>query len=121
MALMLDARIPLVFGQPSDAGPSDALLFEGRQGAEDGPTPARDWFTATTASAHPANCACCLPRNEAGQALSRLLLARARTHGPRFARVIAVTQTPAGRAAVIHAVQTDPLASSCFVLSQNAP
>jgi hypothetical protein len=119
MALMLDARIPLVFGQESEAGPTDAVLLEGEAGGD--PTPARDWFTATAApqSGHSQNCACCVPRNEAGQALSRLLLARARSHGPRFARVIAVTRTPAGHAAVLAALQTDPLASSCFVLTSN--
>jgi hypothetical protein len=115
MALMLDARLPVAFGQEPDAGPTDALLLEG----EGEPTPGRDWFTASSATGHPAGCACCLPRNAAGQALSRLLLARARTHGPRFARVIAVTQTQAGRMAVLEALQTDPLASSCFVLKSN--
>ncbi len=117
MALMLDARIPLVFGLASDAGPADALLLEGEGDA----AAMRDWFVSGGESGHPVNCACCVPRNEAGQALSRLLLARARTHGPRFGRVIAVVHTPAGRAAVLAALDSDPLASSCFALYPGGP
>ena len=111
MAPFIDARLPLVFGEPSEAGALDALLFEG----EGDPTPGRDWFLPAPETAHPAGCACCMSRNAAGIALSRLLLARARGHGPFFRRVIAITLTPAGRAAVLEALRTDPLASSCFV------
>jgi len=102
MAPFIDARLPLVFGEPSEAGALDALLFEG----EGDPAPGRDWFLPAPETAHPAGCACCMSRNAAGIALSRLLLARARGHGPF---------TPAGRAAVLDALRTDPLASSCFV------
>jgi hypothetical protein len=117
MALRLDARIPLVCGQASDALPADALLLEGEGDA----SPMRDWFLAGGETGHPAKCACCVPRNAAGQALSRLLLARARTHGPRFGRVIAVVRTPAGHDAVLAALQSDPLASSCFALYPGGP
>jgi hypothetical protein len=109
---MIDARLPLAFGREDDAGPADALLIEGEGAA----AATRDYFTAAPETGHPANCACCLPRNAAGMALSRLLLARARAHGARFNRVIAVTHTEGGRAAVIQAVEQDPLASACFRL-----
>jgi hypothetical protein len=113
MALMLDARLPLLFGRAENAGPDDALLIEG-QGH---PAHGRDWFMPAVPTGHPANCACCLPRNAAGIALSRLLLARARGQGLFFRRVIAVTVTPEGQAAVLQALREDPLASACFVLA----
>ncbi len=112
MTLMLDARLPLVFGREDDAGEGDALLLEGV-----GPAAVdRDWFTAAPATGHAENCACCVPRNAAGLALSRLLLARARSHGPRFGRVVAAVHSAAGRQAVLRALAEDPLAASCFRL-----
>jgi hypothetical protein len=106
--------IPLIFAPASDAGPDDALLIEGRGMAQ----PGRDTFTVT--ATHAIGCACCPPRNGAGMALSRLLLARARGDGVFFKRVVAVTSTKAGRAAVMHALAADPLASACFTLLETA-
>jgi hypothetical protein len=113
--MRLDARIPLVFATLADAGPTDALLVEG-QGAR---APGRDHFTASE-NPHPFGCTCCVPRNPAALALARLLLARGRGQGPFFRRVIAVTATPAGRATVLAAVQSDPLAASCCVLGDQS-
>jgi hypothetical protein len=105
-----DTRLELVFGVTADAAPGDALLLEGR--GTDGP--GRAWFAVS--AWHAPGCACCAPRNQAGQALSRLWLGRARGEGPLFARVIAVTVTPSGRDAVMAALEADPLASACFYL-----
>jgi hypothetical protein len=112
MNVATDTRLGLLFGTAADAGPQDALLLEGR-GAD---APGRAWFTVTAPHAplHTGGCACCAPRNEAGQALARLWLGRARGEGPFFARVVAVTATAAGRDAVVSALAADPLASACF-------
>lgn len=107
MNRFVDARIPLVFGAAEDATADDALLLEGDGAA----APGREWFTPAD---HPAGCACCGPRNAAGLALGRLLLARGRGTGPFFRRVVAVAETDAGRAAVSEALAGDPLASVCF-------
>ena len=114
MAPFLDARIPLIFGQAAEAGPTDAVLIEG----EGEPAKGRDWFQpdlamAKPAMAHPADCACCTPRSAAGMALARLILARGRGSGLFFSRVIAEVQTPAGRESVLAALDTDPIVS-CF-------
>jgi len=101
-----DTRLALVFGAAADARPGDALLMEGR--GADGP--GRAWFSVT--ALHAAGCPCCAPRNAAGQALSRLLLARARGDGIFFSRVVAVVVTPEGRAAVLAALETDPIVSA---------
>ncbi len=106
MNTVSDTRLGLVFGSPSDAGPNDALLREGR--GTDGP--GRAWFSVT--AQHAPGCACCAPRNAAGQALSRLLLARARGDGVYFSRVVAVVATQEGQAAVLSAVESDPIASA---------
>ncbi len=110
MNRFVDARIPLVFADAAEAGPDDAVLREGEGAAAQG----RDWFEAGAETAHPIGCACCAPRNAAGIALARLLLARGRGHGPLFRRVIVVTRTEAGRRAVQAALDGDPLASACF-------
>ncbi len=110
---MADA-LPLIFASAAEAGPDDALLLEGLGLTQ----PGRDYFVVTPG--HAAGCACCAPRNGAGVALSRLLLARARGQGVFFRRVVAVTRTEAGRAAVLHALQNDPLASACFKLAGTA-
>ncbi len=110
MSFSLDARIPVIFGSPNDAGPQDALLIEG----EGTPTRGRDWFQPDPASAHPQGCPCCPPRNKAGMALARLMLARGRGTGLYFSRVIAVASTPAGKAAIATALDQDPIASGFF-------
>ena len=109
MAPFLDARIPLVFGHAAVAERADALLIEG----EGEPGKGRDWFQPDPPTAHPANCACCTPRNGAGMALARLILARGRGTGLFFSRIIADVQTPAGREAVLAALEHDPIVS-CF-------
>jgi hypothetical protein len=109
MNRFVDLRIPLVFGAAEAASADDALLLEGDGTAASG----RDWFTLSN---HPVGCACCGPRNAAGVALGRLLLARGRGTGLFFRRVVAVTQTDAGRQAIQEALATDPLASTCFRL-----
>ena len=114
MPAFIDARLPVFFADADQAAPEDGLLLEG----EGDPAPGRDYFAVS--SAHPVGCACCVARNGAGVALSRLLLARARGKGPFFRRVVAVVQSEAGRDAVMHAIDTDPLASACFVLAGTA-
>jgi hypothetical protein len=109
MAPFLDARLPLIFGPAADAGPADAVLIEGEGESGRG----RDWFQPDPASAHPADCACCTPRSGAGMALARLILARGRGTGLFFNRVIVEVRTPAGRAAVLAALEHDPIVS-CF-------
>jgi hypothetical protein len=108
----IDARIPVIFGTAEDAGRSDALLCEGE--GEGAAAPGRDWFRPDTSSGHPADCACCTPRNGAGQALARLMLARGRGTGLFFNRVIVVAVTEGGRATVLQALASDPIASACF-------
>jgi hypothetical protein len=112
MVPFIDARMPLVFGQAAEAGPTDALLCEG----EGTPGKGRDWFQPDAGSSHPADCACCTPRNGAGMALARLILARGRGTGVFFNRVIVVVASPAGRAAVLAALESDPLVSCVFRL-----
>ncbi len=106
----IDARIPVMFGAAADARPDDALLCEG----EGAPAAGREWFLPEAAAGHPADCACCRPRNQAGQALARLMLARGRGTGLFFNRVIAVTKTAAGRATIRGALAADPIASAYF-------
>jgi hypothetical protein len=106
---MSDPRIPVMFGARGAAGAEDGLLLEGR--GTDGPGVA--WFSLPKA-AHVLGCACCPPRNAAGQALGRLFLARARGESVFFRRVVAVVTSEAGRAAVLAALEGDPLASAAF-------
>jgi hypothetical protein len=110
MNRFVDARIPLVFADVAAAGPGDAVLREGA-GA---PTRGLDWFEVGPESTHPIGCACCAPRNSAGVALARLLLARGRGDGMFFSRVVVAAHSEAGRRAVLAALATDPLVSACF-------
>src|SRR5271167_1387192 len=107
MSRFVDARIPLVFADPAEAGPDDALLREGVGDA----APGSGWFEPEPEAPHPAGCACCTSRSSAGIALARLLLARGRGQGPFFRRVVAATHTEAGRRAVLAALESDPLVS----------
>ena len=109
----IDVRIPLIFGEAGDAGAEDALLIAGDAAAAGG---AVAWFDASAATGHAAGCACCMPRHAAGQALSRLLLARARGEVRFFRRVVAVVPEAAARQAVLDALTGDPIASGCFRL-----
>ena len=110
MPPFIDARIPLVFGQAQDASATDALLREGVGEI----SLCQDWFQVGADQIHPANCACCAPRNAAGAALARLMLARGRGRGVFFTRVLVITTTTAGRDAVRRALETDPIASAYF-------
>jgi len=108
-AIVADDRIPVVLGDTADATQDDAVLFE---------APAALWAGASASfsaqQTHPAACTCCTARGPAGRALADLLHARARGKMPFFRRVIAVTRTEAGRAAILAALATDPIASACF-------
>ncbi len=107
----LDARIPVVFGVPRAAVEGCAWLVEGDQPAPKGVPTMR--FTAA-ATGHAAGCACCMSRNPAAVALGNLFLARARGETELFQSVVAITSTPAGRAAVLAALATDALVSAWF-------
>ena len=107
-----DGRIPVLLAGREAAGADDAVLLEG-----DGALPpgAAARFSAASGS-HAIGCACCVPRSDAARALARLFLARARGE-VAFRRVVAVTASPAGRAAVTAAVTGDVLASARFALA----
>lgn len=100
MALMYDARVPVVFGTPSERRADDFVLDSGLSGG----------------SGHDVSCACCAPRTLAAETLSRLFLQRARGEVPFFQRVLVV-----GDAAEAHAVraalQSDPVAVARFRLA----
>ncbi len=100
MALMLDARVPVVFGSRLDAWPDDAVLQEGLDAAPD----------------HPAGCACCVARTPAAEALSRLFMQRARGESTFFRRVLVVCDA-AGQSAVRAALQSDPVVAARFRLA----
>lgn len=104
---MSDGRIPVVIG--GAAGEGDAVLIEG-DGALPAGTAAR--FTLA-AGGHAIGCACCAPRSDAGRALGRLFLARARGEVAAFGRVVVVASEE-GRAAVEAAVGGDVVASARF-------
>lgn len=112
MARSLDARLPVRFGTPDQAGPETALLIEGDLPAPPGVPSAR--FVLPVA-AHPAGCACCAPRGPTAEALGRLFLDRARG-GRLFREVVAVTRGPEGEAAVRAALAADPLVAAHFRL-----
>lgn len=111
MSFSLDARIPVIFGTPEQAGPDDAVLVEG--GAEPGPG-AQASFQPAVETGHGAGCTCCLPRNQAGRALAALLQDRARGRVPFFNRVLACPTSDAGRAELEAALDRDPVAAACF-------
>ena len=96
MALMVDARVGVVFGAAFEAQEGDAVLSNGL--ADTG---------------HPAGCACCTPRSAAADALSRLFLQRARGEVAFFRRVLVVTDE-AGKAAVRTALRSDPVVCARF-------
>ncbi|MGI3778768.1 MAG: hypothetical protein ACRYGC_15875 [Janthinobacterium lividum] len=105
---MSDGRIPVVIG--GAAGEGDAVLVEG-----DGALPAGAAARFTLAAGgHAIGCACCVPRSDAGRALGRLFLARARGEVAAFARVVVVAASEEGRAAVEAAVGGDVVASARF-------
>ncbi len=112
MTLFLDARLPVRFGTPDQAGPERALLIEG-----DAPAPPGVPFArfVLAPGIHPASCACCAPRGPVAEALARLFLDRARGGAP-FREVIALVRGPTGEEAVRAAVTADQLAAARFRL-----
>ena len=106
-----DGRIPVLLAGREAVGPGDAVLLEG-----DGAFPAGVAARFSAAGGHGIGCACCVPRSDAARALARLFLARARGEVALFRRVVAVTASPAGQAAVTAAVTGDVLASARFRL-----
>ncbi len=96
-----------MMGLAESAGPDDAVLVEGR-----------DFIISPSAppAGHSAGCACCLPRGPVAEALSRLFLAQIRGEVAYFHRVLAVTETAAGMAAILGAVAEDPVVRARFRL-----
>jgi hypothetical protein len=96
MALFIDARIPVVFGETP--GPADAVL-----------EPEEGW-----AAEHPVGCACCVARGPVALSLDRLFLGRVRGDLPWFERVVVPAS---GEAPVRAALACDSVASARFRLS----
>ncbi len=90
--LLLDARIPVVFG--AQPGPSDAVL------------------AVPPGTVHAAGCGCCIARSPAAAALDRLFLQRVRGEVPWFTRVVLPVPDPA----VSDALRTDPVLSARYRL-----
>lgn len=112
MPFTLDARIAVSLGSPDQVGPDDALLAEGGHPAAAAAfTPGRP-----RQPGHSAACPCCSPQSQAGRALTGLLQDRARRKIPFFRRVVAYAVTDAGRAELLEALASDPVASACFRL-----
>jgi hypothetical protein len=114
-----DALIPVVFGPRSRAGNGDAVLVEASGAAaplqcDPGSTMT---FSVARQGGHPAACACCTPRGAVAEALGRLFLARVRGEIPFFRRVVAITSTEAGAAAVRAAGANDPLTAARYRLA----
>ena len=106
-----DSRILLIRASATQpTAPSDAILREGR-GAD---APNQAWFQPVTTQEHGPACVCCAPRNAAGIAIATLLFASARGQAPAFQRLLVITTTQAGAAAVDHALATDPLVKARF-------
>ena len=100
MTRMFDARVPVVFGTPSETGDGDIVVA-----GPFGPAPG-----------HFAGCACCAPRAPAAEALGRLFTQRARGEVAFFRRVLVVADE-AEAGAIRTALETDPVASARFRLA----
>ena len=112
MALMCDARIPVVFCSSRDAQDGDVVLtdvLDGPPGYDGGSVPQHDLGSVPQ---HDAGCACCVARTPAAQALARLFMQRARGEVAFFRRVVVEGQ--AEEAAVRAALQSDPVAAARF-------
>jgi hypothetical protein len=96
MALMVDARIGVVFGRASERQAGDFVLTEGLAGV-----------------GHLAGCACCMSRTAAAALLGGLFLQRARGEVVFFRRVLVDTDE-IGKDAVRAALQSDPVVSARF-------
>ena len=100
----LDMRVPLRFAEADNVADGQAAFREGED--------------FVPVQAHPAGCDCCAARNPAGIALALLLQNRARGTIGFFRSVVAVTRSAAGRAMVLEALRSDPVASACFRLEE---
>jgi hypothetical protein len=114
MALFLDSRVKLRIGTLGEAGPTDALLVEGKVSLPAGTPYVR--FVLPAATAHAIGCACCLPRGPVAEALSLLFLQRVRGEVAHFDEILAVPAGAAGEAAIRAALQNDPVVSARFRL-----
>ncbi len=110
-----DPRIPVRFADLAAAGADEAVLIEGSAAVRAGLAVAR--FQLPAFGAHPAGCACCLPRGPVAEALGRLFLARARGEVGFFRSVVAVAATTAGRRAIDDALAGDPVVTARFRLT----
>lgn len=100
--MLIDARVPVVFGNGRDAQEGDAVL-------------AGDGRELVGAFGHDAGCACCVTRTPAAQALGRLFMQRARGEVAFFRRVL--VEGNAAEAAVRAALRSDPVAAARFRLA----
>ena len=107
MTLMIDARIPVVFGIGQDVQEGDFVLA--------GPLGGPFEHNLLGMSGHGAECACCVARSPAAQALSHLFLQRARGEVAFFRRVVVEEQDL--EAAVRAALQSDSVAGARFRLA----
>jgi len=99
-----DMRVPVVAGDPAQAGADDVVQ------------PA---FSAG-ATGHAACCACCRPRPPLAEALARLYIDRARGRLPFFARVI-VPCAPEQEAALAAALAADPVTAARYRFAGRLP
>ena len=109
--MWMDARLPVRFGPLHSRTPTEAVLTDSGT-----PGPGAWAALAAAPTAHPAGCACCLPRSPAAVALAALFRARATGASPPFAAVLAVLE-PGNQAALRAALETDPIASARFRLA----
>jgi len=111
--MRFDARIPVVLGDLASAVPLDAVIMEGDA------LPAGRFGLVFRPALHDAavGCACCAPRGALATAIGEMFVARAKGLVPPFGRVIAATETPGGRHAVVAAVTEDPVCSVRFRIS----
>ncbi len=102
----IDARIPVFFASERSEAEGVAWLVE------DAAVAAWDSRDA----GHVAGCACCVARSPVAEALGRLFRARAVGEVPFFNRLGVVPVSEGGEAAVRRALETDGLASACYML-----
>jgi hypothetical protein len=92
-----DSRVPVVAGDPGQAGPGDVVAN-----------------AAPTASfGHAIGCGCCRARAPLADALARLFLARARGEIAFFARVV-VPCAPNDESALAALLAADPVTAARF-------
>ena len=88
-----DDRVTLNFGRLADAGPGDAVLYDGARGVAALPVgvPMAKFVpdnTCNTLINHSIGCNCCGGRDQAALALAGLFMARARGEVEYFSRVV---------------------------------